>query len=90
MDSSEIIKDLQIIIVLSPFFLVVFSLGFLLQKGFKSASTHSISWLTISVVMGAVFLYQLFNRVDFYRLFFTLFVVSSGVSTYLSLKAKGR
>lgn len=88
MDISILPQDFTILIVLAPFFLLIFSLAVLLQKGFPKATIQSLFFVIATFVLAVAFIYQLFNGYQFSVVFFGLFVLSSCLSAYLALQKK--
>lgn len=86
---SELSKILQIILVLSPFFLTVITLGWLITKGTRKLEKHATYWLIGLIILLIILTYGIFtNNISTYSAVLGVFATERYWQTYIRLREK--
>ena len=89
--NPEFVKNLEIIFVLSPFFLSVFTLGWLVNKGLNKLQTYSLYWLFGLILLCIFLTYGIFTEnMSSYSALIGILATSVYWKTYLKLRKKGK
>ena len=86
---SELFKILQIILVLSPFFLTVLTLGWLITRGAHKLEKHATYWLVGLILLLVILTYGIFtNNISSFSAVLGVYATESYWQTYIRLKGK--
>ena len=88
-DLNFLPKEIAVIILLSPFLIVIFLLAYILQKGVKQGQKFPFYWLLLTIVGSIIYLYGFINdSISKYNLAVFPIILIGAFETYQELTKK--